>query len=125
MMSMVKILVVDDEPDTVDLIDTMLKMEGYETVKAYSGKECLSIVDKESPDLIMLDLMMPDMSGFDVCEEIMKMKKANLKIIIVSVIEASVERKGKMKDMGISDYITKPFTKNELMGKVKSVLENR
>jgi len=118
---MPKILIVDDEPDTVELISIILGKKGYEVAKAYSGKECLEAFRKEKPDLILLDIMMPGMSGWDVYGRIRKLDK-KVKVAFVSVIEVSPERLQVLKKDGVSDYITKPFTADNLLKRVGSII---
>lgn len=118
---MAKILVVDDEVDTVELIRTILKSEGHETIPAYDGRECLNILKKEKPDLILLDIMMPGMSGWDVLEKIRE-KHKKMKVAFVSIVEVSPERRKSLLNDGLSDYITKPFTADELVKRVKAML---
>lgn len=114
-------MVVDDEPDTVKLMSFILKSEGYQISTAYDGKECLKKLERERPDLVLLDIMMPGMSGWDVFEKIKK-KHKKLKVAFVSVVEISPERKQALVNDGLTDYINKPFTKTELLERVKSIL---
>lgn len=119
-----KILVVDDEPDTVVLVGSILRKAGYTIVTASSGSECLDVLKKEKPDLILLDIMMPDMSGYEVYGAIRKGDKM-LKVAYLSVVDVSEERKQAMIREGLSDYITKPFTGDELVKKVNAILPSR
>ena len=119
---MAKILVVDNEPDTVELVKKILEKEGYEVVPAFSGKEALSKNNREKPDLVLLDIMMPDLSGWDVYQRLRK-KNPDAKVALLSIIEVSAERRKKLLDEGLSDYILKPFTAKELVDKVGAIVK--
>jgi DNA-binding response OmpR family regulator len=116
-----KIMVVDNEPDIVDLTRTVLEIGGYQVIPAYSGEECLKKIEDEDVDLILLDIMMPGMSGWDVFNRI-KDKYDSVKVAFMSVLEISDKRKQVLLDEGLSDYIMKPFDKDTLLDKVDSIL---
>ena len=116
-----RILVVDNEPDTVELIRTILASAKYGVSTAFSGLECLEKVEREKPELVLLDLMMPDLSGWDTFNRIRR-KNMKVKIAFISVIEVSRDRKEKLLLNGLSDYITKPFTAEELLERVGKIL---
>jgi CheY-like chemotaxis protein len=118
---MKKIMVVDNEPDIVDLTRTVLEIGGYQVVPAYSGEECLKLLEKESVDLILLDIMMPGMSGWDVFNRIKRNDKG-IKVAFMSVLEISEKRKQVLLDEGLADYIMKPFDKDTLLNKVDTIL---
>jgi two-component system response regulator VicR len=122
---MKKIMVVDNEPDIVDLTRTVLEIGGYNVVPAYSGEECLKKLDEEKVDLILLDIMMPGMSGWgwDVFNRINK-KSPEIKIAFMSVLEISDKRKQVLLDEGLVDYIMKPFDKDTLLDRVDHILKN-
>ncbi len=119
---MKKIMVVDNEPDIVDLTRTVLEIGGYNVLPAYSGEECLRKLDKEKVDLILLDIMMPGMSGWDVFNRIKK-KSPKIKVAFMSVLEISEKRKQVLLDEGLADYIMKPFDKETLLGRVDNILK--
>ena len=119
---MKKIMVVDNEPDIVDLTRTVLEIGGYEVVPAYSGEECLEKLDQEPVDLILLDIMMPGMSGWDVFNRI-KQQQIDTKVVFMSVLEISEKRKQVLLDEGLSDYIMKPYDKDTLLEKVDQILK--
>jgi len=119
---MKKIMVVDNEPDIVDLTRTVLEIGGYEVVPAYSGEECLEKLDQEPVDLILLDIMMPGMSGWDVFNRI-KQQQIDTKVVFMSVLEISEKRKQVLLDEGLSDYIMKPYDKDTLLEKVDHILK--
>jgi DNA-binding response OmpR family regulator len=114
-----KILVVDDEPHIVNLIRLTLTGEKYEVYSAYSGHEALQLVNQIMPDLIVLDLIMPAMDGYEVCEEIRKNPKtANIPIMILSA-KSQLADKFKSINVGADDYMVKPFSPEELVKRVK------
>ncbi|MEM4268246.1 MAG: response regulator [Candidatus Woesearchaeota archaeon] len=117
-----KLLIVDDEPYVVDLAALSLLPGNYEVVKSYSGLDALEKVKKESPDLMILDLMMPGMDGFEVCKKI-KENPLTQHIPII-MLTAKTEASDKMKGIkaGAEDYITKPFDPVELESRVNLVL---
>lgn len=114
-----KILVVDDEPHIVNLVRLTLSGQKYEVYSAYSGQEALRLSKQINPDLVILDIMMPNMDGYQVCEELRKDKKtANTPIMILSAKSQLVD-KFKSINVGADDYIVKPFDPEELMKRVK------
>lgn len=114
-----KILIVDDETQIVEICRDYLKAAGYETVTASNGVQALSLAHREKPDLIVLDLMMPDMNGLDVCRTIRR--ESDVPIIMLT---ARVEETDKLigLELGADDYITKPFSPRELVARVRVVL---
>ncbi len=119
---MTKIMAVDDEPDIVKLIGKVLKKEGLTFVGCSSGKECLEKYGKEKPDLVLLDIMMPGMDGWEVYQQIKKINKKQ-KILFLTAVTVEPEARDKMEDLGAADYLTKPFEPYELIERVKAVLE--
>ncbi|PKL92086.1 MAG: hypothetical protein CVV21_04880 [Candidatus Goldiibacteriota bacterium HGW-Goldbacteria-1] len=115
-----KILIVDDEPKNVELLEALLKPENYTLVKAENGKEALEYLSHNYVELILLDVMMPGMSGFDVLEEIRK--SAADKAVPVIILTALKEREDRLKGLGAGadDFISKPFDKAELVFKVRT-----
>lgn len=116
-----KILVADDEEDILALTRTVLEDNGYEVVTADSGKKALAKFKKEKFDLILLDILMPDMSGFTVLEK-MRETDRKTKIVFLSVLEVSPVRLQQLKKQGISDYILKPYDEDDLIKRVKKVI---
>lgn len=121
---MKKIMVVDNEPDIVDLTRTVLEVGGYNVVTASSGEECLRKLEDEPVDLILLDIMMPGMSGWDVFNRIKNMS-INTKVAFLSVLEISEKRKQVLLNEGLADYIMKPFDKDTLLNRVDKILEEK
>ncbi len=118
---MKKIMVVDNEPDIVDLTRTVLEIGGYTVIPSYSGEEALRKLEKEPVDLVLLDIMMPGMSGWDVFNRIKK-KHSTVKVAFMSVLEISEKRKQVLLDEGLADYIMKPFDKDTLLERVDNIL---
>ena len=116
---MQKILIVDDEKEIRDLIEIYLKSEGYKTLKAADGEEALNILNREDPDLIILDIMMPKMNGIDACLKIREERQ--MPIIMLSAKSEDVDKILGL-NMGADDYLTKPFNPLELVARVKSQL---
>jgi CheY-like chemotaxis protein len=120
---MKNIMVVDNEPDIVDLTRTVLELGGYNVIPTYSGEECLKKLEENKVDLVLLDIMMPGLSGWDVFNRIKK-KNSDIKVAFMSVLEISDRRKQVLLDEGLADYIMKPFDKDTLLGKVDKILKD-
>ncbi len=115
---MKKILVVDDEPDIRETIKAILESRGYEVVSASNADECLAMVRREMPDLILLDIMMP---GTPVSEVVKQIK--DVKIVFMSVVRISEARKnGLTAQANIIDFIQKPFDVGDLIGRIELIL---
>ncbi len=113
-----KVLIVDDEPAIVDLIKINLELEGLETLSCYSGKEAVKYAQTFNPDLILLDIMLPDMNGFEVCKSIQSL---NIPIIMLTA-KNDIKDKLYGLELGADDYITKPFDGRELIARIKTIL---
>lgn len=116
------ILIVDDIPLNVELQKTYLLSAGYEVVVANDGEAALTMVGKYNPDLVLLDIMMPKMNGFEVCKKIKTNPDTRFIPIVMVTALQDVEDKVKGIDAGADDFISKPFNKMELMARVKSLL---
>ncbi len=117
-----KILVVDDEPDLADTTKTLLKMNGYDAMTAGTGEECLSKAEKERPDLILLDVLLPGMSGLEVSRRLKNNKSTkDIPIIIVTALVGE-DTAEKSRERGAKYFISKPFDPEELLAKIKSIL---
>ena len=112
------ILIVEDEQNIVDILSFNLSREGYDTLEAYDGPTGLQLALEQDPDLILLDLMLPGMDGFEVCRQVRE-SGSSTPIIMLTARE---EEKDKILglDLGADDYITKPFSVRELMARVKA-----
>jgi CheY-like chemotaxis protein len=118
-----KILVVDDEPHMIALVKAILSEEKYDVTTASDGKEGLKILEKLKPDLVILDMMMPGMSGREVCEKIRSNPKTkSLKVAFLTVARFSEVGKKELDKMNVSDYITKPFENADLVKRVKKIV---
>ena len=114
-----KILVVDDEPDVVSLLEATLRAEGFDVVKAYDGIGALDLVTSEKPDLILLDIMMPMMSGYEVCEQV-KANPATKHIPVVCLTSAHTpDARAHSVRSGAATLITKPFFPAELVAQIR------
>lgn len=121
-MSKQTILVVDDEKDLLDLIEYNLRKEGFEVLKAENGEQGIETAREAKPDLVLLDIMMPKMTGLEVCE-IMRQDKT-LKNIPIIFLTARSDEKTEVEglDKGADDYITKPISTTKLISRIKAVL---
>ena len=122
MIRAAKILVVDDTPKNVKLLADLLAVKGYSVVTAASGREALAQVEAERPDLVLLDVVMPEMSGYEVCRKIRENPATEiLPVVMVTALDPSEERiKG--LDAGADDFLTKPINQAELLARVRSLL---
>lgn len=117
-----KILLVDDEPDILEFLSYNLKKEGYNVFTANNGKEAVTSAKKESPQLIMLDVMMPDMDGIETCREIRDIP--GLKDVMIAFLTARSEDYSQIAgfDVGADDYINKPIKPRVLISRIKALL---
>ncbi|KAB2945027.1 MAG: transcriptional regulator [Candidatus Methanoperedens nitroreducens] len=118
-----KVLVVDDEPDTLELVKLVLESGGFEAILANNGKEALDQIATVRPDLVLLDIMMPDMDGWDVFRK-MKERDPGIPIAILTAKAQNIDKLLGLHVLKADDYITKPFGKNELISKVKKLTES-
>jgi two-component system alkaline phosphatase synthesis response regulator PhoP len=114
-----RILVVDDEPSVTDLLAYNLRKAGYEALIAADGREALRLANLSSPDLILLDLMLPEVDGLDVCRELRK--TSDVPIIMITARGEEIDRVVGL-ELGADDYVTKPFSVRELLSRIKAVL---
>ena len=113
-----RILIVEDEKNIVDILSFNLGKEGYETLEAYDGAAGLQLALEQNPDLILLDLMLPKMNGFDVCRAI-RQDNRSTPIIMLTAREEETDKVLGL-ELGADDYITKPFSMRELLARVKA-----
>jgi DNA-binding response OmpR family regulator len=118
-----KVLIVDDEPSIIVAIQFLMEQNGYETIVAFSGEEAMEAVANHRPDLILLDIMLPVVDGFEVCQRVRENPDwKNIRIVLVTALGSDVNvTKG--LDLGADAYITKPFSNADLVAKVKELLE--
>ena len=120
-----KILIADDNHQNCELLDAYLADEGYQMEMAYDGQQTLDAVAKSQPDVILLDIMMPKMSGYEVCQRLKADPKThNISIIMVTAL-AEMGDIEKAVNAGANDFLTKPVNKLELTTRVKTLLELR
>jgi diguanylate cyclase (GGDEF)-like protein len=121
---MSKILIVDDEPTIVELLEEHLRSEGYETNHAYSGEEALQYLDTDVPDLVLLDLMLPGMDGYEVCRLMQKDSRLNHIPVIMLTARSAVQNRVLGYQRGADDYVVKPFDPDELSVRVRAQLHH-
>ena len=117
-----KILIVEDEKDIVKMLDYNLKKEGFRTIACHDGERALDLANREHPDLILLDLMLPGMDGLEVCKTLKKQDKTVSIPIIMLTAKAQESDKIVGLELGADDYMTKPFSPRELLARIKAVL---
>ncbi|MCL7410600.1 MAG: response regulator [Methanosarcinaceae archaeon] len=115
------VMVVDDEPDTIDLVRLVLESEGIDVVGANSGNECLKMIDNSRPDAILLDIMMPEMDGWETFHKI-KEKDATIPVSMLTVKSQEFDKMLGLHVLKADDYITKPFGRKELVERTKALL---
>lgn len=114
-----RILAVDDEPRFLRLVEANLLTEGFEVLQASNGKQAVDMAASEKPDLILLDVMMPELDGFDACVRIREFSSVP---IIMLTAKGEEEHRVRGLELGADDYIVKPFSANELLARVRAVL---
>jgi DNA-binding response OmpR family regulator len=118
------LLIVDDEPGIVVALQFLMEKQGYAVMVAENGEDALELIYKHKPDLVLLDIMLPGIDGFEVCEIIrLNPDYRNVKILFLTAKGREVEI-AKGMALGADDYITKPFTNVALISKVKAILKN-
>ncbi len=117
-----KILIVDDNVDAVEFLEKRLRSEGYNTADAYDGEEGLKKVVEYNPDLIILDVMMPKLDGYEVCKRLKFDENTRYIPVLMLTAKSDVESKVKGLDIGADDYLPKPFDYKELSARVRSLL---
>jgi len=121
-MGKAKILVVDDNEKNVELLEAILLAAGFEVLKAYDGKQAIEMAGKERPGLVLLDIMMPQLDGFQVCQILRKdSQNAGLPIIMVTAKDKESDIVQSL-EKGADDYVVKPIDKKELLGKIEDML---
>ncbi len=114
-----KVLIVDDNKQITSILEEYAKKEGYETIIALDGEEAIELFNKEDPDIILLDVMMPKKDGFTVCREIREV--SNVPIIMITAKGEDYEKIMGL-ELGADDYILKPFSPNEVIARIKAIM---
>lgn len=118
------ILIVDDEPNNVDILEKRLRASGFQTITASNGADALRIAQTEHPDLVILDVMMPGMSGHEVCQQLKSMEStADIPVLFLSA-RVEVDDRVEGLKLGAADYMTKPFHFKELVARLETILEH-
>ncbi|MCJ7547945.1 MAG: response regulator [Deltaproteobacteria bacterium] len=125
-----KILIVDDEPDLVEAVSIILESKGYAVAKAYGGVEGLKKAKTENPDLIVLDVMMPDKDGYEVCKELKAdAKYRSIPILLLTAVVSNIPTSKYTQEMGMEteadDFLDKPAEAQELVKRVEALLSVR
>jgi two-component system, OmpR family, response regulator VicR len=120
-----RVVVVEDDPEMINLVKLILKKEGFEVVGAMGGRDGLDVIEKNDPDLVLLDLMMPDIDGWEVYQSMKASDKLkNIPVIIITAKAQSIDKVLGLHIAKVDDYITKPFSPGELVASVRRVLSD-
>ncbi|GMQ95291.1 MAG: hypothetical protein BMS9Abin13_404 [Patescibacteria group bacterium] len=111
----------DNEPSALSLVKNILEEAGYEVVGVRKGEDALAEIKADSFDLILLDIMMPNLSGWDVFTRIIK-EKPHQKIAFLTILEVPEERKATLEDLGVAEYFTKPVDPDDFIPRIKTIL---
>ena len=114
-----RILIVDDEPNIIGTVSALLRRRGYDVLTAMTGRAALDVVERDRPDVVILDLGLPDMSGHDVCRD---MRRISASPILVLSARGAESDKVAALDAGADDYVTKPFGAEELLARIRAAL---
>lgn len=114
-----KVLVVDDDSEIIQLVHDVLKPQGYHTLQAFDGESALKLFQQSNPDVVLLDIMMPGLDGFEVCERIREISQVP---IIMLTAKVNDDDKVLGFDTGADDYVTKPFSSKELVARIRAAL---
>src|SRR3990172_32471 len=114
-----RVLVVDDEPHIVELVRYNLQQEGFAVSVAYNGREALARVASDRPDLVVLDIMLPELDGIEVCRQIRA--ESRVPILMLTARDRELDRVVGL-EMGADDYVTKPFSPRELVARIRAIL---
>jgi len=119
-----KILIIDDEVDVVELLEMRLKINDYYVLPLYTSTRSLEVTKREKPDLILLDIFMPDKNGYEICRELKKDKETRDIPVILYTAQAEEKKQieDKYKSVGASAYILKPFEEKVLLSKIKALI---
>lgn len=120
---MPRALIVEDEPEANKLLGMLLRLRGYETEAAYSGRQALELVEKSPPDIIFLDLMLPDLNGYEVCKVLKSAKGTSLIPLVVITARIAAENRIESFCLGADDYIAKPYTPDQIYQAVEQAVQ--
>lgn len=120
-----RILIVDDDPNAVEILRLWLAREGYATLSAYSGPACLDELAKQSVDVILLDVMMPGMDGLQVCERLRENDTWRVIPVVLLTARDDMETRARGMALGVSEYLTKPVNKQDLFERLRSQVHSR
>lgn len=124
-MSKYKVMVIDDEPDIVKLVKISLEMANFEVIEALSGKECLGKAQNTVPDLFLLDIMMPEMNGYEVCQKLKAQDKTKHVPVVMLTAKGQKGDAEQGLKVGADDYIIKPFDPYELGEQIREILQEK
>jgi DNA-binding response OmpR family regulator len=117
-----KVMVVEDDPDVSSILGELLNVHGYEAILFSSGAKALAVIEELLPDILIMDLMMPEMNGFEICKAVRAMSTMrNLPMIAITGYD-SVENRRKIFEAGIDDYLPKPFDVKALLQKISALI---
>lgn len=118
-----RVVYIEDESEMIDLVRLILNRRGFEVIGAYGGREGLELVQKEIPDLVLLDLMMPDMDGWDVYQQIKAEQKTHdIPVVVITAKAQSIDKVLGLHIAKVDDYISKPFSPKDLIASVENIL---
>ena len=121
-----KVVYIEDEPEMIDLVRLILSRKGYEVIGANGGREGLDIIRQKLPDLVLLDLMMPDMDGWDVYQQMKSVEATrDIPVIVITAKAQSIDKVLGLHIAKVDDYISKPFSPQELVESVEKVIGQR
>lgn len=120
-----RVLVVDDDKHAVEILYRLMQKEGFEVLRAQSGREALAIVAAEDVDVVLLDVMMPEMDGFEVCQALRAVERTRDIPVILLTAKDDVETRVHGMKLGVSEFLTKPINKRELFSRIRAQLHQR
>ncbi|OQY28471.1 MAG: hypothetical protein B6244_06885 [Candidatus Cloacimonetes bacterium 4572_55] len=120
-MGIKKVLIVDDEAHIRDILKLRLQIAGFKTVDANCGKQAIKIIPKENPDLVILDVMMPDIDGWEVCRYIRNQPEVAHVLIVMLTAKNEIRDRELGIQVGVNGYVTKPFSPNELVERIRKL----
>ena len=120
-----RVLIVDDDKHAVEILDRLLQKDGFEVLRAQSGPEALTIAAVEQIDVILLDVMMPEMNGFEVCEKLRAAERTRDIPVILLTARDDMETRVLGMKRGVSEFLTKPINKRELFSRIRAQIHQR